>query len=119
MTFAVREVMTAPRCIRPGTVWFVTRRTTRRHFLLRPDAHNTILQLYWYCTAVVARELGILVHATQMLSNHLHEVVTDVRGELPRFVQERNRLFANALKCHRGWPEEVFCRAPASYVELC
>src|SRR6187401_2428681 len=110
--------MTAPRCIRPGRTWFVTRRTTRRHFLLRPDADKTLQELYWYTTAVIAAERGIELHAVQMLSTHIHEVLTDTRGELPRFLQQRNRLFANAIKRHRHWPEEVFARAPASCVAL-
>ena len=110
--------MTAPRCIRPGKTWFVTRRTTRRFFLLRPDADATLQKLYWYTTALIAQECGIEIHAVQMLSTHIHEVLTDTRGELPRFLQQRNRLLANAIKAHRDWPEEVFARAPASCVAL-
>lgn len=110
--------MTAPRKIIPGRTWFVTRRTTRRHFLLRPDEDGTSQALYWYTTAVLAKKFGIVLHAVQVLSTHIHEVLTDVHGNLPRFVQERNRALANALKCFRKWPEEVFQRAPASYVEL-
>jgi hypothetical protein len=97
----------------------ITRRTTRRHYLLRPDADGTAQGIYWYATAVLARKFGILLHAVQALSTHLHEIVTDVHGNLPAFLRERNRILANALKCHREWPEEVFQRAPASYVELC
>ena len=110
--------MTTPRCIRAGTTWFVTRRTTRRHFLLRPDANRKLQEIYWYATAVIAAETGIELHAVQVLSTHIHEVLTDTRGELPRFLQQRNRLLANAIKCHRGWPEEVFARAPTSCVAL-
>ena len=93
----------------------ITRRTTRRHFLLRPDADGTIQQLYWYTTAVLAKKFGIKIHAVQMLSTHLHEVLTDVRGELPRFLQRRNRLLALALKCQHKWPEEVFAVCSPEY----
>ena len=110
--------MTTPRCIRAGTTWFVTRRTTRRYFLLRPDEDRTLQRLYLYTTAVAAEETGIELHAVQMLSTHIHEVLTDTRGELPRFLQRRNRLFANAIKCHRRWPEEVFARSPTNCVAL-
>ncbi|MBK6697620.1 MAG: transposase [Myxococcales bacterium] len=96
----------------------ITRRATRRHFLFRPDEDGTSQRLYWYATAVVAEKFGIELHAVQVLSTHIHEVLTDTRGELPAFLRERNRLLANALKQHRGWPEEVFQRAPANYVEL-
>ena len=35
-----------------------------------------------------------------------------------RFLEQRNRLLANVLKCFRGWPEEVFSREGANCVEL-
>jgi len=110
--------MSNPRRILPGTTYLVTRRTTRRYFLLNPDKRRMLLAFYWYTTAVLAAELGIEVHAVQMLSNHLHEVLTDTRGELPRFLSQRNRLLANAIKVLRGWPEEVFSREGASLVAL-
>jgi REP element-mobilizing transposase RayT len=102
------------RNVRAGKTWLVTRRVTRRHFLLRPDEDGTLDQLYWYATAVIARALGIEIHSVQVLSNHMHEVMTDPFGLLPRFFELRNRLLANAIKCYRGWPEEVFSKTPAS-----
>ncbi|AKV02632.1 hypothetical protein AKJ09_09295 [Labilithrix luteola] len=110
--------MSLPRHILGGVTWFITRRVTRRHFLLRPDADGTVQQIYWYCTAVMAAKFGIELHAVQMLSTHLHEVLTDMRGVLPSFLGQRNRLVANAVKVHRNWPEEVFQRAAASCVQL-
>lgn len=115
---APEKGMSQPRRIRPGVTWFVTRRATRRHFLLRPDADGMSERIYWYVTAVLAAKFGIELHAVQMLSTHLHEVLTDVRGMLPAFLRERNRILANVLKCHRRWPEEVFQRASASCIEL-
>lgn len=108
-----------PRRILPGATWLLTRRTTRRHFLLRPDEDGTCQRIYWYTTAVIAKKFGIVHHAAQVLSTHIHEVVSDPLGNLPAFLRERNRALANALKCHRRWPEEVFQRASASCVELC
>lgn len=110
--------MSLPRYILPGKMWMITRRTTRRHFLLRPDRDGSVQALYWYTTAVLARKFGIRIHAVQMMSTHVHEVLTDVRGNLPAFLRERNRAFANALKCLRGWPEEVFQRAAANCVAI-
>ena len=86
--------------------------------MLRPDRDGTAQQLYWYTTAVLAQKFGIQIHAVQVLSTHMHEVLTDTRGLLPAFLRERNRAFANALKCHRGWSEEVFQRAAANCVRL-
>ncbi len=74
--------------------------------------------LYWYVTAVFAAKFGVLLHAVQILSTHMHEVLTDVQGVLPAFLRERNRIFANCLKEMRDWPEEVFQRKPASCIEL-
>jgi hypothetical protein len=42
------------------------------------------------------------------MSTHSHEIVTDIRGELPRFLQEFHRLLALTTKALRGWPGEVF-----------
>lgn len=110
--------MTSPRCIRPGTTWLVTRRTTRRHFLLRPDRAGAFQNLYWYVTALLAPRFGIELHAVQVLCSHMHEVLTDTRGLLPRFLEQRNRLLANAIKCLHRWPEEVFARKATSCVAL-
>lgn len=116
--FCEGPLMSQPRRIRPGVTWFITRRTTRRHMLFRPDKDKTVQKVYWYVTAVLAEKFGIELHAVQVLSTHLHEVLTDVRGVLPAFLRERNRILANVLKRHRDWPEEVFQRSPASCVEL-
>jgi REP element-mobilizing transposase RayT len=110
--------MSNPRRIVPGTTYLVTRRTTRRHFLLHPDKQRVLLAVYWYATALLAAEHGIEIHAVQILSNHMHEVLTDTRGELPKFLQQRNRLLANAIKMLRVWPEEVFSREGPSIVAL-
>ena len=58
------------------------------------------------------------VHAACLLSTHLHLVVTDVRGELPRFLQLFHRLFALSIKAIRGWPEEVFNKDSTGMHEL-
>jgi len=100
--------MTRRRIIEPGTVWALSRRTTRRHFLLNPDEARQMEQAYWYCLGYAAVAHGVLVHAGCLMSTHSHEVVTDVRGELPRFLQTFHRLLALTTKAFRGWPEEVF-----------
>ncbi|MEM7436102.1 MAG: hypothetical protein AAF436_13175 [Myxococcota bacterium] len=100
--------MTRRRIIEPGTTWALSRRTTRRHFLLRPDEAREMEQCYWYCLAYAAELHGVVVHAACLMSTHSHEVVTDVRGELPRFLQTFHRLLALTTKAFRKWPEEVF-----------
>jgi len=117
MFLALRGGMTAPRRVVPGT-YLITRRTTRRHFLLRPDADGTMAQLYWYATIVYAQLFGLELHVMQMLSDHVHEVFTDPDGLLPVFLERRNRAITLSVKAHRGWPGEVFDGEGPSYQEL-
>jgi len=65
-------------------------------------------QVYWYCLAYAAKLHGVLVHAACLMSTHAHEVVTDVRGEYPKFLETFHRNLALCTKAYRGWPEEVF-----------
>ena len=51
---------------------------------------------------------GVLVHAACLMSTHAHEVITDVRGESPRFLETFHRNLALCTKAYRGWSEEVF-----------
>jgi hypothetical protein len=106
--FAVSSGMTRRRIIEPGTTWALSRRTTRRYFLLNPDQPRQLEQCYWYCLGLAAQRFGVVVHAGCLMSTHSHEVVTDVRGVLPRFLQEFHRLLALTTKALRGWPGEVF-----------
>ena len=54
-----------------------------------------------YCLGYAAKTHGVVVHAACLMSTHSHEVVTDVRGELPRFLQTFHRLLALATKAFR------------------
>ena len=65
-------------------------------------------QVYWYCLAHAAKLHGVLVHAACLMSTHCHEVITDVRGEYPKFLETLHRNLALCTKAYRGWPEEVF-----------
>jgi putative transposase len=100
--------MTRPRIVDPGATLALSPRTTRRHFLLHPDEPRQMEQLYWYCLAYAAKLHGVLVHAACLMSTRCHEVITDVRGEYPRFLETLHRNLALCTKAYRGWPEEVF-----------
>ena len=100
--------MTRPRIVDPGATLALSRRTTRRHFLLHPDEAREMEQIYWYCLAHAAKLHGILVHAACLMSTHAHEVITDVRGVYPKFLETFHRNLAVCTKALRGWPEEVF-----------
>ena len=94
----------------------LSRRTTRRYFLFRPD--REMEELFWYCLAVAAAKHGVLVHTVILMSNHVHVILTDVEGVLPDFLHDFHRMLANATKALRGWPAEVFDKCQTSRVEL-
>lgn len=110
--------MTRRRIIKDGRTWALCRRSTRRHYLFNPDQARHIEQAYWYCLAIAANKYGILVHAACLMSTHDHEVVTDTRSELPRFLHLFHLLFARCTKAIRGWPAEVFDKDSTSAVHL-
>jgi REP element-mobilizing transposase RayT len=108
--------MSLPREILPGATYFITRRTLRRHMLLRPDA--AITRLLVYLLAVSARRYDIEVHALCAMSTHLHLVVTDIHGYLPRFLQFFHRAVALCTKVLRKWEGPVWDPEATSEVRL-
>jgi hypothetical protein len=52
----------------------------------RPEIRNGL--------AYAAKLHGVLVHAACLMSTHSHEVITDVRGEYPKFLQTFHRYLA-------------------------
>lgn len=110
--------MTRRRIVEAGATWGLARRTTRRHFLLNPDEARQMEQAYWYCLGHAAQIHGVIVHAACLMSTHSHQVVTDVRGERPRFLQTFHRNLALCTKAFRKWPEEVFNKRSTAAHEL-
>lgn len=98
-----------------GKTYTIDRRTTRRFFLLRPDAEMTAL--FWYVLAVVSARHGIEVHCVQLLSTHYHMVVTDRRETLPEFLQEFHLALAMTTKRLRDWDEEVWNKSQTGRTE--
>ncbi|MGK4001874.1 transposase [Sorangium sp. So ce1036] len=108
--------MSQPRIIVAGATYLLTRRVLLRHLLLRPDA--AITQLITYALAVSAKRYGIHVHALCAMSTHIHVVVTDVEGVLPRFLQFFHRLVALGTKVLRAWEGPVWDHQTTSVVRL-
>jgi len=108
--------MSQPREIVPGATYLITRRTLRRHLLFRPDA--AITQLLVYALAVSTSRFGLQVHALCAMSTHLHLVVTDVQGVLPRFLQFFHRIVALGTKVLRKWEGPVWDHEATSVVRL-
>ena len=63
-----------------------------------------------YCLAYAAKRHGIVVHAACLMSTHAHEVITDLRGVYPKFLETFHRNLAVCTKAFRGWPEELELR---------
>ncbi|WP_437815876.1 transposase [Sorangium sp. So ce1078] len=108
--------MSQPREIAPGATYLITRRVLRRHLLFRPDA--AITQLLVYSLAASTRRFGIEVHALCAMSSHLHLVVTDTKGVLPRFLQFFHRIVALGTKVLRTWEGPVWDHEATSVVRL-
>jgi hypothetical protein len=100
----------------PGQALFITRRTERRTFLLRPDA--ALNQLVLYLVAFFAQKFSMCVSALVVLSDHYHMVVTDPLGWRPEFVRELHRVLALCVKVLRKWDGVVWEPDKQSTVEL-
>ncbi len=108
--------MTPPRRIVPGTTYLVSRRCTQREFLLTPtDLTTAILK---FVLAVASKRYGVHLHAACVMSNHLHLVLTDRRGELPRFCQFLIGVLARAMNASYGRWESFWAPGSYSAVEL-
>jgi REP element-mobilizing transposase RayT len=108
--------MTAPRQILEDATYLVTRRCSERRFFLRPSrAVNDIVR---YVLAVAAERYGVAIHAYCVLSNHLHLVVTDIRGNLPAFEQYLGSLVARAVNSVHGHWEHFWAAGSYSAVKL-
>lgn len=108
--------MTAPRQVLPGKTYLVTRRCTRRQFLLKPSA--TTNGLFLFVLAVAVNRYGMLLHALCVLSNHFHVVLTDPDARLPAFEQYLDSLVARALNASLGHWDSFWDSAGCSAVEL-
>jgi putative transposase len=108
--------MTQPREIIQGATYFLTRRVLHRRFLLRPDA--TMTQFILYSLAVAADRYKIQINTFCAMSTHIHMVVTDPTGVLPRFLRCFHHLIAMGAKVLRRWKGSVWDNARTSVVRL-
>ena len=88
--------MTLPRRVVAKTTYVLTRRCLDRRFYLQPSRELT--QIYLYALAHAQQKHGVEVHAFACMSNHPHEVVTDVHGVLPDFMRDLRREIALGAK---------------------
>ena len=96
-----------PRQILPGSTYLVTRRCTKRQFLLKPSKRTN--RVFLYCLAHACEVTGVQVHAVTVMSNHYHAVVTDPEGRLPKFAELLNKYVAKCQNAGYGlWEKLVF-----------
>ena len=105
------------RQILPGSTYLVTRRCTQRMFLLTPT-NRRFVDDFHYCLAYAVKRSGVIIHATIVMGNHYHLVVTDPHGLLPIFVECLNKLVAKSYNAMRGRWENFWASEQASYVRL-
>jgi REP element-mobilizing transposase RayT len=105
-----------PRQIIPGRTYLITRRCTQRQFLLRPD--DVVAEVIQYCLAEAATRFDVTLHAWVAMSNHLHLVVRDNRGNLPEFLCQLHKLIAKALNTHHDRSEHFWAAGQPSVVYL-
>lgn len=84
----------------------VTRRTTQRQYLLRPD--RDIRQAFRYCLARAVQKSGVLLHAVVVMSNHYHIICTDPLGKLPVFTEELNKMVGRCLNNYHDRSENFW-----------
>ncbi len=84
----------------------ITRRCLDRRFYLLPSP--IVNRIFLYALALCARMFGVDIHASIVMSNHYHLILTDVLGNLPDFMHRLNLLVSRALIAHRGIRGSVF-----------
>lgn len=116
MRVGYATAVSKPRQILPGKTYLITRRTVLRHMLLRPD--RVMTQIVVYLLAIAAERHGLQIHALCAMSTHIHLVVTDVDGELPKFLRFFHRMVALCTMVHRRWGASVWDTSATSVVRL-
>ena len=77
---------TEPRHIVPETAVMVTTRCVQRQFKLGPS--QKVNDLFEYLLAFASTKYGVGLLGVDVQSNHAHQVLVDLDGQLPDIVQE-------------------------------
>jgi putative transposase len=101
-----------PRQVLPRQFYLITRRCSRREFLLRPDPATNNAFLYCLIDAALRYEIDVLLPC--VLSNHYHAVIYDRAGRYPEFIEHVHKLVARSQNALRGrwenmWSSEQTC----------
>ena len=88
-----------PRPVFEGTIYLITRRCAERRLFLQPSA--LVTQVVVYCLAVAAMLYGVKIHAVCVMGSHIHLVVTDPKGNIPKFMHWFDMMVARFLNAKR------------------
>lgn len=105
-----------PRQVVKGRVYLLTRRCTRRHFLLTPD--DFVVQAYEYSLAEAAKRFDVSLFGWTAMSNHQHVVLRDNEGQMPRFTGHMHKIVSNVVIPHQGWSENLWSTEQPNLVWL-
>ena len=94
----------------------LTRRTTQRMFLLRPDSITR--EAFIYCFTVAAQRHSIEVHWLTVMSNHYHAGIRDVLGRAPEFLRDFHGLLARSINAARCRWENLWASEQTGMLEL-
>jgi putative transposase len=89
-----------PRRVLPRQFYLITRRCSRREFLLRPDPATNNAFLYCLIDAALRCEVDVLLPC--VMSNHYHAVIYDRMGRYPEFIEHLHKLVAARTRCAGG-----------------
>lgn len=108
--------MTRPREVHPRSLWFVTRRTHRGEFRLRPD--DAVTNAIGYIVALACVMYGVEIVTFCAMSNHYHATLYDPLGRIADwecFVNSRLAAYLNA-RHERG--SHVFDASEGNAIEV-
>lgn len=108
--------MTLPRPVFPGRFLFITRSTTQRTFLLRPDEETN--NAFTYLLGDAANRTGIDLILSQMMANHHHTSLYDAEGRYVEFMEHFHKFTAKSQNALRGRWENLWDTDEPCVVEL-
>jgi REP element-mobilizing transposase RayT len=94
----------------------ITRRSTQRQFLLRPDKETN--NAYLYCLIEAAQRFSVELVMMCAMSNHHHLVIFDREGRYPQFLEHFHKMFARSQNALRGRWENFWASGQTSVVRL-
>lgn len=105
-----------PRPVFPGRFLFITRRTTQRTFLLRPDDETN--NAFTYMIGEAAQRFGMKIVLPQMMSNHHHTSLYDKEGRYVEFLEHFHKFMAKSQNALRGRWENLWSTEEPCVIEL-